>query len=37
MALGAIFLTLLLGGPLEKLVAKINSIKRSSEISGDRD
>lgn len=34
LALGAIFLTLLLGGPLEKLVAKINNIKRSSEISG---
>jgi putative Mg2+ transporter-C (MgtC) family protein len=37
LALGAIFLTLLLGGPLEKLVAKINGTKRGSEISGDRD
>ena len=37
LALGAIFLTLLLGGQLDKLVAKINGIKRGSEISGDRD
>lgn len=35
--LGAILLTLMLGGPLEKLVAKLNGIKRSSEISGDPD
>lgn len=35
--LGAILLTLVLGGPLERLFAKLNGIKRGSEISGDPD
>jgi len=35
--LGAILLTLVLGGPLESLFAKLNGIKRGSEISGDPD
>jgi len=37
LALGAILLTLLLGGPLENLVAQLNGIKRGSEISDDPD
>ena len=36
-SLGAILLTLALGGPLERLVAQIKGVKRSSEISGDPD
>lgn len=37
LTLGAILLTLLIGGPLERLVAKLSGIKRESEISGDPD
>ena len=37
LTLGAVLLTLLLGGPLEKLVAGLKGIKRESEISGDPD
>jgi putative Mg2+ transporter-C (MgtC) family protein len=37
LTLGAILLTLALGGPLERLVARIYGIKRESEISGDPD
>ncbi|MBU3539794.1 MgtC/SapB family protein [Polynucleobacter sp. UB-Tiil-W10] len=37
LALGAILLTLLLGGPLENLVAQLNGVKRGSEISDDPD
>ena len=35
MALGAILLTLLIGGPLEQLVSKMTGIKRASEVSID--
>jgi putative Mg2+ transporter-C (MgtC) family protein len=35
MALGAILLTLLIGGPLEQLVSKMTGIKRESEVSID--
>jgi len=37
LSLGAILLTLAIGGPLERLIAKINGVKRGSEISGDPD
>jgi putative Mg2+ transporter-C (MgtC) family protein len=37
LSLGAILLTLFLGGPLERLVARLNGVKRGSEISGDPD
>jgi putative Mg2+ transporter-C (MgtC) family protein len=37
LTLGAILLTLLLGGPLERLTVRLNGIKRGSEISGDPD
>lgn len=37
LTLGAILLTLLLGGPLERLMVRLNGIKRGSEISGDPD
>ncbi|MBU3626067.1 MgtC/SapB family protein [Polynucleobacter sp. JS-Safj-400b-B2] len=37
LSLGAILLTLLLGGPLERLFAKLNGVRRSSEISGEPD
>ena len=37
LSLGAILLTLAVGGPLERLFAKLNGVKRSSEISGDPD
>ena len=37
MALGTILITLALGGPLERLFARLNGVKRSSEISGDPD
>ena len=37
LSLGAILLTLAIGGPLERLIARINGVKRSSEISGDPD
>ena len=37
LSLGAIVLTLAVGGPLERLIAKLNGVKRSSEISGDPD
>ena len=37
LSLGAILLILALGGPLERLFARLNGIKRSSEISGDPD
>jgi len=37
LTLGTILLILLLGGPLERLFAKLNGVKRSSEISGDPD
>jgi len=37
LSLGAILLTLAIGGPLERLIARVNGVKRSSEISGDPD
>lgn len=37
LSLGAILLTLAVGGPLERLFARLNGVKRSSEISGDPD
>ena len=37
LSLGAILLTLALGGPLERLLARLNGVKRGSEISGDPD
>jgi putative Mg2+ transporter-C (MgtC) family protein len=37
LALGAILLTLALGGPLERLLARLNGVKRGSEISEDPD
>jgi putative Mg2+ transporter-C (MgtC) family protein len=37
LSLGAIVLTLAVGGPLERLIARINGVRRSSEISGDPD
>jgi len=37
LSLGAILLTLIIGGPLEKLVARMTGIKRSSEVSGESD
>ena len=37
LSMGAILLTLAIGGPLERLIARINGVKRSSEISGDPD
>jgi len=37
LSLGAILLTLAIGGPLERLIERINGVKRSSEISGDPD
>jgi len=36
-SLGTILLTLFIGGPLEKLVTKLNGVKRGSEISGEPD
>ena len=36
-SLGAILLTLALGGPLEKLVSRLLGLKRSSEVSGEPD
>jgi putative Mg2+ transporter-C (MgtC) family protein len=37
LSLGAILLILALGGPLERLFARLNGVKRGSEISGDPD
>ncbi|WP_114638626.1 MgtC/SapB family protein [Polynucleobacter necessarius] len=37
LSLGAILVTLFIGGPLEKLLSHITGIKRGSEISGDPD
>ena len=37
LSLGAILLTLVIGGPLERLVSQMSGIKRSSEISGEPD
>lgn len=37
MALGAILITLLIGGPLERLMTRFTGVKRGSEISGDPD
>lgn len=37
LTLGAIFLTLIIGGPLERLMAHLTGIKRGSEISGEPD
>ena len=37
LSLGAILLTLAIGGPLERVIARLNGVKRSSEISGDPD
>ena len=37
MALGAILLTLIIGGPLERLASRITGIKRDSEVSPDPD
>jgi putative Mg2+ transporter-C (MgtC) family protein len=36
-SIGAIFIALALGGPLERLVSRLLGIKRESEISGDPD
>ena len=36
-SLGAILLTLVLGGPMERLVSRILGLKRSSEVSGEPD
>ncbi|OIM98812.1 MgtC/SapB transporter [Polynucleobacter sp. QLW-P1DATA-2] len=35
LSLGAILLTLIIGGPLEKLVASCTGVKRTSEVSGE--
>jgi putative Mg2+ transporter-C (MgtC) family protein len=35
MSIGAIFLALALGGPMEKLISRLTGIKRGSEISDD--
>lgn len=37
LSLGAILLTLIIGGPLERLAARFTGVKRSSEVSGDPD
>ena len=37
LALGAILLTLLIGGPLERLMTHLTGVKQTSEISGDPD
>lgn len=37
LSLAAILLTLFIGGSLEKLIAKLNGVKRGSEISGEPD
>ena len=37
LSLGAILLTLAIGGPLERVIARLNGVKRGSEISGDPD
>ena len=37
LTLGAILIILVLGGPLERIFARLNGIKRGSEISGDPD
>jgi putative Mg2+ transporter-C (MgtC) family protein len=37
LALGTIFLTLLIGGPLERLMARLTGVKQESEISEDPD
>jgi putative Mg2+ transporter-C (MgtC) family protein len=37
LSLGTILLTLFIGGSLEKLIAKLNGVKRGSEISGEPD
>ncbi len=37
MALCAILITLVIGGPLERLLGRVTGLKRSSEISGDPD
>jgi len=37
LSLGAILLVLALGGPLERVFARLNGVKRTSEISGDPD
>jgi putative Mg2+ transporter-C (MgtC) family protein len=37
LSLGATLLTLLIGGPLERLLSHITGVKRGSEISGDPD
>ncbi|ANI99500.1 MgtC/SapB transporter [Polynucleobacter wuianus] len=36
-SLGAILVTLIMGGPLERLVAKLKGVRRSSEVTGDQD
>ena len=37
LSLGAILLVLAVGGPLERVFARLNGVKRTSEISGDPD
>ena len=37
LSLGAILLTLLIGGPMERLFARLNGVRRSSEISNEPD
>ncbi len=37
LSLGAILLTLVIGGPLERLVTRLTGVKRSSEVSPDPD
>lgn len=37
LSLGAILLTLVIGGPLERLIARITGVRRASEVSSDPD
>ena len=37
LALGAILLTLIIGGPLERLITRLTGVNQGSEISGDAD
>lgn len=37
LSLGAILLTLMIGGPLERLIARITGVRRASEVSSDPD
>jgi putative Mg2+ transporter-C (MgtC) family protein len=37
LSLGAILITLAIGGPLERLISEIRGVKRGSEVSGESD